>query len=191
MSKPNLTFDSSVEPWNKPFKQWLSDHEKTWDGIASSALVFDSDNRLLLVQRAADDSMPNLWETPGGACDPEDPSILAGCARELFEEAGLTAKHIVRNVSQGEGGPEFYVFTNSKGNRLYVQFAFQVEVDDVEEVKLDPVEHQAYVWATEEQIRKGRVEMEGGHTVFIPITTDSVRRLIYEGFRLRTEHGKK
>ncbi|TQS32952.1 hypothetical protein Golomagni_06720 [Golovinomyces magnicellulatus] len=185
MSKPEFTHDPSVEPWNKPYKQWLTDNEKTWNGVATSAFVFD-ENRMLLVQRAPDDSMPNLWEPPGGAVDPEDVSILAGCAREVFEEAGLKVKRVKANVTLGLEKPELRdVFTNGAGNRLFVRFGFLVDVDEAE-VKLDPIEHQAYVWATEEDVKRGRISIgDSGDDLFIPITTLNTKKFVMEAFRLR------
>jgi 8-oxo-dGTP diphosphatase len=44
--------------------------------------------RALLVRRAAWDSMPGLWELPGGKIDGEEP-VLEALARELDEETGL------------------------------------------------------------------------------------------------------
>ena len=51
------------------------------------ALV-ESDGRVLLVRRAASDSMPGRWELPGGKLD-RDELVLEGLARELEEETGL------------------------------------------------------------------------------------------------------
>jgi 8-oxo-dGTP diphosphatase len=51
------------------------------------ALV-ESGGRVLLVRRAAWDSMPGLWELPGGKIDGDEP-VLEALARELDEETGL------------------------------------------------------------------------------------------------------
>jgi 8-oxo-dGTP pyrophosphatase MutT (NUDIX family) len=51
------------------------------------ALV-ESGGRVLLVRRAAWDSMPGLWELPGGKIDGDEP-VLDALARELDEETGL------------------------------------------------------------------------------------------------------
>ncbi len=190
--KSNFTHDLSLEEWNVSGKEWLQTHNKHWDGIASGAVVFSSDNRVLLVQRSADDSMPNLWETPGGAVDTSDGTILEGCARELREETGLTAVRFVRRVTEGAEGDEYTVFTNSRGTKVFCKFVFEVEVPDDEEVVLDPVEHQGWVWATEEEVRKGKVgDGDGGEGVPIKLTTPHVMRLVMEAFRLRKEDGKK
>ncbi|KAI1615837.1 NUDIX hydrolase domain-like protein [Exophiala viscosa] len=124
--------------------------------IATGAMVFDksSPQRILLVQRASTDSMPNLWEVPGGAVDPEDPTILHAVARELREEAGLTATNIGPQVG------EVQIFVTRRGLTI-CKFHFLIDAktspDGTMDVKLDPGEHQSYVWATEEQVKAGRV----------------------------------
>lgn len=189
--KPTFTFDDSVSEWNVPGKDWLHTHEKHWNGVASGAIVFDGD-RILLVQRSADDSMPNLWETPGGAVDSSDATILEGCARELREETGLTAERIVRRVTEGADGDEYTVFTNSRGTKVFCKFVFEVEVKDGDEVVLDPIEHQGWVWATEDEVRKGRVgDVDGSEGIAIKLTTPHVTRMIMEAFRLRKEDAQK
>ncbi|KAH7014453.1 NUDIX hydrolase domain-like protein, partial [Microdochium trichocladiopsis] len=111
--------------------------------------------RVLLVQRAPHDSMPLRWEVPGGGCDEEDPSILYSCARELFEETGLKAVGVGPLVRGGLGGQ----FFRSRSGKLVCKFQFVVAVDlDAGlRVKLDPNEHFAYIWATEEEVRRKEV----------------------------------
>ncbi|KAK1727536.1 hypothetical protein CaCOL14_004899 [Colletotrichum acutatum] len=187
----NLTYPPSLEPYNVPATTWLTTNSKSWDGLATGALVFSpSTNKILLLQRAAHDSMPLRWETPGGAADPEDASLFAACARELWEEAGLEAEGIMRVVSEGEGREPGSVFTNRTGTRVFCRFAFEVTVKGdgdgwkgVEErVRIDPEEHCDFVWASEEEVRRERVgERE------IPITNGQMARLILDGFRRRRE----
>ncbi|KAJ9654579.1 hypothetical protein H2198_006394 [Neophaeococcomyces mojaviensis] len=142
--------------------------------IAVGALTFDAHDRILLIQRSATDTMPNLWEIPGGGCDEEDASILYSVARELHEEAGLMAKVIGPQVNEG------YTFPTRSG-KIVCKYNFLVEVEEPEagesndglnedgggkrelKVKLDPKEHQNYVWATEEDVknfRAGDVELK-------------------------------
>lgn len=176
----NFTFDDSVSEWNIPGPQWLKDNEKTWDGVASGALVFDDQDRILLLQRAPDDSMPNRWEIPGGAVDDDDPSVLYGCARELWEEAGLVLRHIKHVIPDGANGKPGAVFTNRTGKRFFCKFSFEVDVADTESVKLDPNEHQDFVWATEEEVTNQAIGERK-----IPLTNSIMVRLLREGFRMR------
>ncbi len=122
--------------------------------IATSALVLDtritSNPRLLLLQRAASDEEPNKWEPPGGACDNDDKSILHAAARELWEEAGLHAARFSGLV----GDP--YFFTLSDGKKVcQFNFAVHVRADNgtPSVVRLDPKEHQDFVWATEGEVK--------------------------------------
>jgi 8-oxo-dGTP pyrophosphatase MutT (NUDIX family) len=176
-----FTHDLSLEPYNKTMRQWLFDNDKHWDGLTTGALVFNPQNKILLVQRAATDSMPNKWEIPGGSVDEEDPSLLHACARELWEEAGLVAARFKHPVRDTPGGDDLgSVFTNRHGTRIYSRFSFEVEVEDWECLKLDPAEHQDYLWVTEDEARAGRV---GDREIVI--TSRRMRSFILEGFRLR------
>lgn len=149
------------------------------------------EDRILLVQRAPHDSMPLRWEVPGGACDEEDETVLHAVARELWEESGLRAAHIGPQV--GEGRP----FLTRRGRRmLKVEFLVDVvgKSSEAEEgaeeyrktsppvVKLDPEEHVAFLWATEEECSGHRV----GETE-IMFTHNEQEQSILEGFRLRRE----
>jgi 8-oxo-dGTP pyrophosphatase MutT (NUDIX family) len=168
-----------LTPFAITVKDYLSQHPE-YDGIAGGALVFDNQDRLLIVQRASHDSMPNLWEIPGGACDLIDESILHGIAREVFEEAGLRVtalKHLV--------GPHV-VFKASTHGSIWCKFSFEVEVESTEVVTLDPDEHQDYLWVTEEECKSHRKEREG-EVVEFRITTAAQEATILDGFRLRKE----
>lgn len=176
----NFTFDESVAEWNVPGPQWLKVNDKTWDAVASGALVFDAQDRVLLIQRAANDSMPNRWEIPGGAVDPEDPSVLYGCARELWEETGLVLRHIKGVVPDGLDGRPGAVFTNRTGQRFFCKFSFEVDVADGQTVRLDPNEHQDFVWATEEMVTSQAIAERK-----IPLTNSIMVNLLRKGFQMR------
>lgn len=131
--------------------------EASYEYIATSALVLDantaSEPRILLLQRAASDTNPNKWEPPGGAVDDEDESILHAVSRELWEETGLQTARI--------GGPigEPHFFTRSNGGKVCrINLAVHVTtvLGSALAVRLDPKEHQRYVWATESEVRAGR-----------------------------------
>ncbi|KAK7967283.1 NUDIX domain-containing protein [Apiospora aurea] len=132
--------------------------------------------RILLVQRAAHDSMPLRWE---------DETILHAVARELREESGLRAAHIGPQVG------EPMAFFTRRGRRM-LKLSFLVDVEAGADgqggkksppvVKLDPEEHAAFFWATEEECRRHRV----GETD-IEFTHISQEQTILEGFRLRRE----
>ena len=144
--------------------------------------------KVLLLQRSLLDSMPGRWEMPGGACDPEDATVLHGVARELWEEAGLKATGVGPLV----GGTN-HVFLTSTRN-LVCKLSFLVDVErnggigeDGEmgsalEVKLDPREHQAYVWATEHEVKMGWVG-----DVELCFTEKQVMYTVLEAFKVNRE----
>ncbi|KAH9824545.1 NUDIX domain [Teratosphaeria destructans] len=152
-----FTFNPSVATFNVPKQTYLTTYPQPPNTlIATGALVLIPPKpHILLLQRSRTDTMPNLWEVPGGACDDSDPTILHGAARELFEETGLRVQHFVALV----GEPQ--VFTTGSGKRI-CKFLFLVEVEDerkggMGKVRLDEREHQAFVWASEGEVREGRV----------------------------------
>ncbi|KAI9809743.1 MAG: hypothetical protein M1825_000176 [Sarcosagium campestre] len=156
--RPVFGFDyrPSVEEFAVPKKSYLAARPGASFGyIATSALVMDtrlaSDPRVLLLQRAASDEDPNKWEPPGGACDDDDESILHAAARELWEEAGLEAAQISGPISDP------YFFALDHGEKV-CQFNFAVHPRTTDgaissAVRLNPEEHQRFVWATESEVK--------------------------------------
>ncbi|KAF9883019.1 hypothetical protein FE257_004332 [Aspergillus nanangensis] len=120
--------------------------------------------RVLLLQRAATDSFPGRWEGPGGLSEHTDASVLAGTAREVFEESGLHVRNVVDLVAVDE-------WTHAKSGQIgkAAKFTFLVEVEEArvvgweDGIVLDPSEHQAFVWATESEVRQS---VEGKDTRF-------------------------
>jgi 8-oxo-dGTP pyrophosphatase MutT (NUDIX family) len=114
------------------------------EGVIVGAYVFDEAGRLLIVQRAKNDSMPLLWEIPGGGVENKDESLLHAAVRELWEESGLRAHHVHQLVGEG------YEFLSRRDRKSYCRYCFTIHVDGYD-VKLKPDEHQAYLWVTEEE----------------------------------------
>ncbi|KAF1930528.1 uncharacterized protein M421DRAFT_376172 [Didymella exigua CBS 183.55] len=155
----NFGYDVSAAEFAVPKSAYLGAHpEAAFKSIGTAALVLDtctpSKPRVLLLQRAASDSYPGKWEPPGGAVDDDDLSILHAAVRELWEEAGLQAAYM--------GGPvgEPHFFARSNGDKVCC-FSFAAYVPSeggaILTTKLDPKEHQNYVWATEEEVKAGQV----------------------------------
>ena len=147
--------------------------------IATSMLVLDtriaSSPRVLLLQRAASDEDPNKWEPPGGACDDDDESILHAAARELWEEAGLQAARISGPV----GDPHFFTISD---RRKVCQFNFAVNIrnnnGNLSAVRLNPEEHQQFVWATEDEVKARKVD-----GIDLDFTRDEVERTVLLVFK--------
>lgn len=156
----NLQPRPSTSHFSIPAQTYLSqdqsEHECKF--LATGAIVFSA-SRILLLQRAPGDSMPNRWETPGGACDNNDQTILHAVARELWEETMLIARSVGPMVGDG------YTFKTRSGKMVRkLNFIVEVERQDGDgdggsnfEVRLRPEEHQGFVWATEEEVRACKV----------------------------------
>lgn len=182
---PVFSFDyhPSVAEFTVPKRSYLTTHpDASFGYIATSTLVLDtriaSDPRVLLLQRAASDEDPNKWEPPGGACD-DDESILDAAARELWEEAGLQADLIGGLV----GDP--YFFTLSDGKKV-CQFNFIVHVrtgsGTPSAVRLNPEEHQRFIWATE-----GEIKMRKADGIDLDFTTGEVERTVLLVFNYKAK----
>lgn len=81
----------------------------------------------------------------------EDGSVIAGAVRELYEETGLVARRVKREVMER---------TFEEGKWRQSVFEVEVEVGGQVEgqltVRLDPKEHAASLWVTEGEVREGR-----------------------------------
>ena len=58
--------------------------------VGAAVVVFDESNRLLLVKRSPEATMPGLWSIPAGFVDYGE-DVREAAARELHEETGLVA----------------------------------------------------------------------------------------------------
>jgi 8-oxo-dGTP pyrophosphatase MutT (NUDIX family) len=182
----NFDIDQSLDSWNLPAKEWLETNNKHWDGLTVAALVFNEEDKILLVQRASHESMANKWEIPGGGVDQDDPSILYAAARELWEESGLVAKRLRQIYNDGMNRKPGFVFPNRTGRRIFCRFSFGIDVTAMETVKLNPKEHQNYHWASEQEVRTLMVGDRG-----IQFTHRQVQMLVLEAFSSRNSTAKE
>jgi len=66
----------------------LTTHSEKIQQLGVYGFIYNDKSQVLIVQRAPDDTNPNMWELPGGGLDHgEDPEV--GTAREVLEETGL------------------------------------------------------------------------------------------------------
>lgn len=179
---PSFAIDESLTPWNRPVKDWLvqNQRDQKFNGLATGNIVFNSDGKVLLIQRASHDSLPDKWEFPGGAADDEDLTICHAAARELWEEAGLVAKKFTHILSAGSDREPGEIFRSRDKTKVFIRFTFHVEVESSDRVKLDSNEHQDYIWASEDEVRDQKTGDRD-----IPITKPNVQALFLEAFRLR------
>lgn len=176
--KPRLNYcvSPSLKLFNQSVQKFLSDHEQ-FDGVCTGALIYDNLHRILLIQRAASDSWPGRWEIPGGSCEDADDTILDGLVREVWEETGLIVKAIIRLVN--DFGTQFL----SRSGKRIIKFEFEIEVEHTGLVQLNKEEHEAFVWATEEECEAGRIK--GHSNTSFEFTTSSQSESIMEAFRFR------
>ena len=184
----DFNMDPSTAPYAMPLKAYLATHAAhgtDYQGVCTGALVLTptAPPRVLLLQRAAHDSMPHRWETPGGAVDADDATILHGVARELREEARLAAARIGPAV-------ESYRFRTA-GGRWVLKCNFVVEAavgpEGALEVRVDPEEHQDYVWATEAEVRARRVVREGKGETELRFTSKEQEAIVLAAFEVKRD----
>ena len=136
--------------------------------------------QILLVQRAAHERVyPGFYELPGGSVieslsslralteysshvEDSDKTILDAAARETAEETGLILSNIVGEISPFEYSVE-KILAAEEGAvptaivKSTIQLNFMAQVVpigsiDAFEVKLNPEEHQHYVWVSKEDL---------------------------------------
>lgn len=109
---------------------------------------------------------------PGGGAEapPVDKTLLDSVARELFEETGLVAKRIVRLIDTAD-------FVGRRGDK-WRKFNFEVEVEDTQEVVLQPAEHDEFVWMSSEEFDR---QMELGEKGWLR-TMPTQKRTIQTAF---------
>lgn len=181
--QPEFAVEHGLESWNMPAKDWLTRDKRgsEIDVLMTANVVFNSSGKVLILQRAAHDSMPGRWEIPGGAVDGDDSTILHGAARELLEESGLIAKRFTHVVAEGPNQEPGQLFSTGRNRtKTWCRFTFHVDVENVDAVKVDSNEHQDFAWVSESEIR----EQKSGNRA-LPITSEGTRLLILEAFRLR------
>lgn len=186
MSSPkpiSIHIPASLSQYAKSASSYVSDIPDA-DVVAVGGLIFavpdSSDPKsaepcILLVKRAADGSfLAGLWETPGGACESTDPTVIHSTAREVFEEAGLRLITAVAMVGQ-------YSFPLGD-KRMCLKLSFEIMVQEISgpmplkdiPVEIDPEEHSDYRWVTESEVATDEVYQ---------ITSEEQRAVIQKGFQ--------
>ncbi|KAJ4987893.1 hypothetical protein SVAN01_06623 [Stagonosporopsis vannaccii] len=176
-AKQSFDYPSSLQEYAIPESAYLSQHHDVHI-LCTGAIVFNSRGKMLLVQRAKDEkAYPDAWEIPGGKMDDTDETILHAAARELNEETGLTATRVVRKVAQ-------FTFPDGRPDKTWLKLIFQFEVEDSDAVVLDPVEHQNFAWASEDEVLNDVVKDGGTSLEYISPQNKDVK---LEAFRLQRE----
>ncbi len=120
-----------------------------------TSVAVERNGKFLIIKRASHDTMPGLWEFPGGKL--EDNEMLEDCAkREVKEEAGLDAKNIdYKGVSE-----RFLEDRNQDADFHTIVHHFHVTKFDGT-VRLSE-DHTDFKWLSKEEILKMKVGDEIG-----------------------------
>ncbi|KMW72566.1 hypothetical protein TI10_14035 [Photorhabdus luminescens subsp. luminescens] len=113
---------------------------QSYDRIVVGGIIRDQNSNILFLQRAADESPPNLWEIPSGGVEKGE-DLRQALAREIEEETGLFLDDVIGFFSAAE-----YFIKESR----YLQVNFNVICTG--EVKLSP-EHMQYQWSNIDNFR--------------------------------------
>ncbi|KAJ6780397.1 hypothetical protein PWT90_03541 [Aphanocladium album] len=214
MATPKYTFHASLAGLNVSKAAYLAANPHIVR-LMAAAMVFRLDPatsapQVLLLRRAASDSYPLRWEIPGGSVDASDATVLDGVARELWEETGLVAAHMVapillsppeeeeglteeiraglgiqpRDEQLGVNRDGLSVTFMETGN-VWAKPAVLVTARSTETaVVLRDEEHAEAAWVTEEDVRRGELRGEDGTKRRMDFVSDGVRRSILDGFRV-------
>ena len=170
----SYTTHPSLSPdYNIPVSTWVAHHDShlcVGVGVLHHATTDPNVTvpRILLIQRAPSEAFGHRWEIPGGSAELQEPTLFASAGRELYEETGLRVTAftsllgsytwIDKNPDTGEA------IYDKDGRCKWLKVSFVADVEDSTEsggeppqVTLDPDEHQAFVWASEEEVRAGKV----------------------------------
>ncbi len=119
--------------------------------ILAGTAIFNKEGKILLVQQKKDGPQPLLWGPPAGHGeeneDPEDTAI-----RETKEETNLDIK-ITNLVQMGVVN----IFDGTK----YLFFIYKAEINNIDQLKIDPVEVKDYGWFRYEDVKEEKVKLRG------------------------------
>jgi 8-oxo-dGTP diphosphatase len=102
----------------------------------AAGAVFLNNCRILLLRRAASESLPGLYELPSGHVENGE-SVESALKREAFEETGLLISKIDRFVGA-------FIYSQSDHEPV-LQLNYQVLAERLDNVTLSD-EHDAFAW---------------------------------------------
>ncbi len=114
--------------------------------IIARTLVFNGDDKLLLLRRCADDRYrPGGIDLPGGSVEPDE-HYIEGALRETLEEAGLNIDRGTMRLVYAYARPNTdYDGSGDSLNAVGLFFACRTNGSDV---ILNPEEHDEAYWCT-------------------------------------------
>ncbi|KAK1835698.1 NUDIX hydrolase domain-like protein [Podospora conica] len=168
-----FAFPHHLQRFSMPWSIYLAQNP-TLSGIIVSGVVVHpfpdphgngpTTNKVLIVQRAATDGFPLLWETPGGGVDEDDRSILSALQRELMEEAGLSLGSVVDLL---EEGTEWKVRGGGRWRKVTFLVTVREQAGNTDgdgpvgrgpKVVLNAEEHADHAWASWDEVERGECQ---------------------------------
>ncbi len=146
---------------------------------SSDSLLHHYKDYVLLVERSARGSpKADLWDTPGGICKPDDPSIIHSCTRSIREATGLHAIGVSALLGSNK-------MQDGKDAGL-LRMNFEVQVQEAPnrplslkavDVELNASQYSSFIWATEKQLKSDEY----------PVMNNPLKEAILSGFKHREE----
>lgn len=121
------------------FNQKPEDFNQKYDVVGC---LCEYNGKILLMLRHKEETQGNTWGLPSGRVEPGE-DLKEALKRELYEETGIDVSH-----EKFEYIDKSYL-RHSDADLTYHLFALKLE-EEVE-IKLDPNEHQKYVWISPEE----------------------------------------
>ena len=110
--------------------------------VCPHALIKNGDKYLIMLRSPETGFKPNEWDIPGGHFNEGESDPIEVMKRETLEEAGIVPKI----------GKIIYLFSEIQSPvRHQFQAIYECEYQG-DEIKLDPVEHSDYRWATPQEM---------------------------------------
>jgi 8-oxo-dGTP pyrophosphatase MutT (NUDIX family) len=117
---------------------------KPFTRIPAVAAIVERNKHCLIIQRGANDFLPNTWELPGGAIE-EGEDLVAAVQREIAEETGLTDVVIHEPINTNA-----YVLELSDKIKEVAHTTLTATLNSKQPVILSG-EHQAFAWISKEE----------------------------------------
>lgn len=133
---------------------YLEQPEQFDDPIEVVGCFVEHNGKILQLERNPNKPEGLTFGRPSGKVDAEDINHQYAIARELFEETGIQAA-----PEQFKEVATFYV-VNELLNKNFEFHNYKLAFEQEPEVKLNPSEHIAYVWATKDQALSAKLMVE-------------------------------
>ncbi len=120
--------------------------------------LLDDEGRILLLRRAArDPTGGDIYDLPGGQARWKREGVGAALKRQFHSKTGI-------NVAVISGYLGSHDHLSGSGKR-YRQLNFVVEAKAITPIKLNRLEHDAYVWASRFDLRHLQVAERAGYAI--------------------------